>query len=80
MGAGMKQVLIGVIVTVVALILAPVILDQVATVTSNANISNYPGTKSIAELIPLVYIVGVLFLGGFLAFRGLRSGKTGKED
>jgi len=60
---------------VIALVLAPLILDQVNAVATNVNIDNYPGAKQIVNLVPLMYIVGTLFLSGFLVWRGVGAGR-----
>ena len=78
MSGQMKTILMGVVLVVIALILAPVVMDQIANVTGHASIADFPGTSSIANLIPLVYVVGCLFLGGFLAFKGITTHRRRK--
>jgi len=70
---GYMRIIGGVIVVVIALVLAPILIDQVVSVTSHANIADFPGAKSIANLIPLLYIVGCLGLAGFLTWTGIRE-------
>ncbi len=77
MGGGMKNILVGVIMVVIALILTPVVVDQVQAVL-NIGLTDFPGAEAMVSLIPLVWIVGVLFLAGFLAFKGIAGGKKSK--
>ena len=76
MAGGMKTILIGVILVVIALILAPLVIDQVKTVATRADIGDYPGAKAIVTLVPMMFLVGVLFLSGFLVFRGVKTGRN----
>ena len=79
MNSGMTKILVGVILLVIALILAPVVVDQVDAVVALETLSDYPGAESIVKLVPLMYIVGVLFLAGFLSFRGVQSFRKKKR-
>ena len=73
MNSRIMYIISGVIVLVVGLVLTPTVLSQVNTVVTDPNIGNYPGTSDIAKLIPLVFVVGLLGLAGFLAWRGFKQ-------
>ncbi len=60
-------IIFAVILVVVGLVMLPLVLDQTSIARANGNIGNFTGTKSIIDLIPLLYSVGVLGLAGFVA-------------
>lgn len=65
-----------VIIIVVALILAPIVFDQVATVAGHANIADFTGAQPLARLIPLMYVVGVLAMAGMIAYTAFKAPAT----
>jgi len=79
MGFSMNQmmgIILAVVLVVVGLVLAPIVIDQVSTTAANGNIANYPGTSALLDLVPLLYIVGVLGLAAGVAFLTFRAGKA----
>ena len=66
-------IIFAVILVVVGLVMLPLVLDQTSEARGNANIGNFTGTKSIIDLIPLLYSVGVLGLAGFVAMTTIRG-------
>ncbi len=61
----------GVIALVIGMVLMTTVLDQASTTGAAANIGSFSGTRSINDLIPLVYISAILLLGvGLFALGG----------
>jgi len=75
MGGKIMGVVGAVIITVIALVLAPLILDQANNVITHTAISSFPGTEALAKLVPLMYIVGVLGLAGAFAWVQFKRGE-----
>ena len=75
---------LGIIVTVivalvVAAILFPVFLDQVALITGHASIADFSGLEEFANLTPLLLwlslIGGAIGIGGFAVYKAAKSRK-----
>jgi formate-dependent nitrite reductase membrane component NrfD len=74
----MGTMVVGIIMMVVALIMFPIILDAVSTILGNANIADYTGLETMVAIAPLLVFIGLLAGGGWLTFKGLTAGRTGK--
>jgi hypothetical protein len=70
---GIKGTILTTIVVVVAIILLPIVIDATDTLLARADIDDYTGLSAFLGLIPLLYVIGTLFITGMLAYRGVRG-------
>ena len=78
--AQLMQIIGAVILLVVSLVLAPLVLDTVTTLTTHDNIDDFAGAAALAGLIPLVYIASVVGMAGMLIYQSVRRGSGGGGD
>jgi hypothetical protein len=72
-GLGVKGTILTTIVVVVAIILLPIVIDSVDTLMLRADIGDYTGLEAFLGLIPLLYVIGTLFITGMLAYKGVKG-------
>ena len=81
----MKQGIIvslgGMVVFLIGLILLGIVNTQAATSGSAANIGSFSGVRSLNDLVPLLFVVGILIGGlglmiggGYSAYKNSRTG------
>lgn len=70
-------VIVGVIVLVVGLVMAPTVIDQAQTAGSNASIGSFSGAQSFNDLIPLFYYIILVGLSLGLIGVGVRLIRAG---
>ncbi|KKM08083.1 hypothetical protein LCGC14_1727490 [marine sediment metagenome] len=63
LGSQVTAIVGGVIALVIGMVLMTTVMDQAATTGASGNIGSFSGTRSINDLIPLVYISAILLLG-----------------
>ncbi len=61
------------VVLVAALVLLPIILNQVNTTQTNEYIDNFPGVNDLVGLVPLIVVVGVMAIAGIIAFVAIKN-------
>ena len=72
---GMKTTILGVVGAVVALALTPTIISAVND-AKTAMGNSFSAAANLLDLVPLVYVAGVLFIAGFMVFKGSRGNKS----
>ena len=78
MGRSISSIVLGVILIVVTLILMPLILDANDTILAE-NLTNLTGLEAIANVGPLVILLGLFSSGGLFTFQGLRGKGAGTK-
>jgi len=76
---GIKPTIFTTIVVVVAVILLPIVIDATDTLLNRADILDYSGLASFLGLVPLLYVIGTLFMTGILGFKAVGSKIPGKS-
>ena len=61
------------IVVIVAVIMLPLVMSSVDTLLDRADIGTYTGLSSFLGLIPLLYVIGIMFVTGMVGFRAIRG-------
>lgn len=79
MGKNVQYIIIGLIMIVLALAMFPIVLDAVATLLAwtgvgSASLSDFTGLTALVTITPLLVFIGLLGSGGWLTFKGFRSG------
>lgn len=64
------RVILGIVVVAISFIVFPIILEGTDTILSNANISDYTGLEAIVKIAPMLVMVGLIFGGGLLIWKG----------
>lgn len=72
-GMGVKGTILTTIVVVVAIILLPIVIDSTDTLLARVDIGDYTGLEAFLGLIPLLYVIGTLFITGMLGYRSVRG-------
>lgn len=68
---GIKGTILTTIVVVVAIILLPIVIDTTDGLLTRVDIDDYTGLAAFLGLIPLLYVIGTLFVTGMLAYRAV---------
>ena len=63
MGKNIGMIIAGLLVFVLALIMAGIVVDTAATTGANANIGSFTGVRSVNDLFPLVMYFGGMLVG-----------------
>jgi len=71
-GMDIRSTIMTTIVVVVAVVMLPIVVSSTDTAYTNANIAQYTGLQSFLSLIPLLYVVGLMFITGMVGFRAVR--------
>lgn len=74
------DIVLGIVMIAIAFVVFPVVLDGTDEILGATNIAQYTGLASVAKIAPLIVFVSMLFGGGFLTFRGIRTYKGGSKD
>lgn len=64
------------IVVIVAVIMLPLVMSSVDALLDRSDIGTYTGLSAFLGLIPLLYVIGIMFVTGMVGFRAIR-GKLG---
>lgn len=70
------RMFIGLLLVLIGLVIIPIIMDQIPNITGHTDISDFPGTASLANLFPLLLTAGLLISGGFMFWTGLKSARN----
>jgi hypothetical protein len=70
---GIKPTIFTTIVVVVAVILLPIVIDATDTLLNRVDIGDYTGLSSFLGLVPLLYVIGTMFVTGILGFQAVKS-------
>lgn len=65
------RAILGLVVIAISFIIFPIILEGTDTILSNANISDYTGLAAIVKIAPMLVMVGLIFGGGVLVWKGV---------
>ena len=65
------KAILGIVVIAISFIIFPIILEGTDTILSNANISDYTGLAAIVKIAPMLVMVGLIFGGGVLVWKGV---------
>jgi len=68
---GIKGTIMTTIVVVVAVILLPIVIDATDTLLNRADIGDYTGLASFLGLVPLLYVIGTMFMTGVLGYKSV---------
>jgi len=68
---GIKGTIMTTIVVVVAIILLPIVIDATDTLLARADIGDYTGLASFLGLVPLLYVIGTMFMTGILGYKAV---------
>jgi len=68
------RVILGIVVVAISFIVFPIILEGTDEILSNANIADYTGLEAIVKIAPMLVMVGLIFGGGLLIWKG--TGET----
>jgi hypothetical protein len=66
---GVKGTIMTTIVVVIAVILLPIVIDATDTLLARPDITDYTGLSSFLGLVPLLYVIGTLFITGMLGYK-----------
>jgi len=77
---GIKGSIMTTIVVVVAIILLPIVIDTADELMTRADIDDYTGLAAFLGLIPLLYVIGTLFVTGMLAYKATGGKIPGKGE
>jgi len=78
----MLSMVMGIIAIAIAFVVFPIVLDATSGILTHADIANFTGLESIAQVAPLIVFVGLIAGGGFGLFqgiKGMRGGRRGKR-
>jgi len=80
------KAILGIVVIAISFIIFPIVLEGTDEILSNANISDYTGLEAIVKIAPMLVMVGLIFGGGVLVWKGVgetrrrrASGKKAKR-
>ena len=80
MKGNISSIVLGVILILVTLILMPLILDANDDILTG-NLTNLTGLEAIANIGPLIVLLGLFASGGLFTFQGIKGRGTGtKKD
>jgi hypothetical protein len=68
---GIKGTIMTTIVVVVAVILLPIVIDATDTLLGRPDIGDYTGLSSFLGLVPLLYVIGTMFMTGILGYKAV---------
>lgn len=73
MPQGMWRMILGIIGLAIAFVMFPIVLTGTSEITGHANINNFTGLSSVANIGPLIIFVGLIFGSGFMAYTGYKQ-------
>ena len=65
------KAILGIVVIAISFIIFPIVLEGTDEILSNANISDYTGLEAIVKIAPMLVMVGLIFGGGVLVWKGV---------
>jgi len=73
-------IVVGLVVFLVGLAIAPTVISQAVTSTMTTGIGSFAGTQAILQLLPLIFVIGLLVLGlGAMVGGGVGAYKASKK-
>lgn len=81
MNSNILLIIGGMVVFMVGLAIAPSIIAQAVTATVTPGIGSFAGTDAILDLLPMIFVIGLLVLGlGAMIGGGLSAYKAAKGN
>ncbi len=77
MTSKLKGVIMGILDIVVSVLLFPIILTGVSGITGHTHIATFTGLETVALILPLVILLGMVFSGGMLAYTSVKGKAMG---
>ena len=71
---GVKGVILPLVLAVIGLILTTVVATQAAAAKIALSTNGFAGAASLMDIVPLVWVAGVITLAGYLTYRNFRGG------
>lgn len=78
--ANFVRVSMGIVALTIAFIIFPVAMSGVASVTGHAHVASFTGLSSVANIVPLIAFVWMLFIGGASLYTGAKGMSAGNRD
>lgn len=74
----MRGIIVGVFATTIgvvfALILTPLVMDQIEAIIGHSHINEFTGMEAVSNIVPLLFLVFAVIIGPLLGYSAYKKG------